>query len=149
MPAFPIKNTCWKTCTGLFWSRESIKQTQLSQKAVLNLLSMSLNCLSMIPCLTIKLRGESHIDFLYAKHPNHTGGVKEEVSLMTFWNSKKLSNFKAHELSWTVNELCARIPRVPSLCPPIAHMHRWTLWKNHLSAVFSSKMQHKRQSNGN
>ena len=24
---------------------------------------------------------------------------------MTFWNSEKLSNFKVHELSWTVNEL--------------------------------------------
>ena len=29
-----------------------------------------------------------------------------ELSLMMFWNSEKLSNFKAHELKWTVNELC-------------------------------------------
>ena len=28
------------------------------------------------------------------------------LSLMTFWNLEKLSNFKAHELTWTVNELC-------------------------------------------
>ena len=30
-----------------------------------------------------------------------------DESLMTFWNSDKLSNFKVHKLSWTVNELCA------------------------------------------
>ena len=41
---------------------------------------------------------------------------------MTFWNSEKLSNFEAHELSWTVNELCTLIPKVPSLCPPMAHI---------------------------
>ena len=62
---------------------------------------------------------------------------------MVFWNSGKLSNFKANELSWAVNELCTRILRVPSLCPPIAHIQSLTLWKNHPSAVFSSKMQHK------
>ena len=28
-----------------------------------------------------------------------------ELSLMTFWNYEKWSNFKAHEFSWTVNEL--------------------------------------------
>ena len=28
------------------------------------------------------------------------------LSLMTFCNSEKLSNFKIHKLSWTVNELC-------------------------------------------
>ena len=65
------------------------------------------------------------------------------LSLMMFWNSEKQSNFKAHELSWTVNELCTRILRVSSSCPPLTHIHRWTLWKNH-PAVFSSKMQHKR-----
>ena len=48
------------------------------------------------------------------------GGGKG-LSLMTFWNSEKLLNFKAHKLSWTVNELCIRIVRVSSLCPPIAH----------------------------
>ena len=66
------------------------------------------------------------------------------LSLMMLWNSEKQSNFKAHELSWTVNELCTRILRVSSSCPPLTHIHRWTLWKNHPSAVFSSKMQHKR-----
>ena len=78
------------------------------------------------------------------------------LSLAMFWNSEKLSNFKAHKLSWTVNELCTRIPRVPSSCPPIAHIHRWTLRKNHPFAVFSSKCNtcdkkkkhtHKRQDN--
>ena len=64
---------------------------------------------------------------------------------MTFWNSEKSSNLKAHELSWTFNELCTRILIVPSSCPPIDHVHRWTLWKNHPSAVFSSKMKQKQQ----
>ena len=67
------------------------------------------------------------------------------LSLMTFWNSEKLSNFKAHELWWTINELCTGILRVPSCCLPIAHIHKRTLLKNHPSAVFSFKMQHKRQ----
>ena len=31
------------------------------------------------------------------------------LSLMTFWNREKLSNFKVHELPWTDNELCARL----------------------------------------
>ena len=35
------------------------------------------------------------------------------------WNSEKLSYFKAHELSWTVNELCNRILRMRNSCPPI------------------------------
>ena len=26
--------------------------------------------------------------------------------LMTFWNSEKWSNFKVHDLPWTVNEFC-------------------------------------------
>ena len=54
---------------------------------------------------------------------------------------------KAHKLSWTVNELCTHILRVPTSFAPIAHIHRWTLWKNHPSPVFNSKMQHKRQKN--
>ena len=58
------------------------------------------------------------------------------------WNSGRLSNFEADELSWTVNKWCARILRVPSSCSFIAHIQRWTLWKNHPSSVFSSKMQH-------
>ena len=75
---------------------------------------------------------------------------------MTLWISEKVSNFKAHELSWTVNELCTRILRVPSLWPPIAYIHREVLWKYHPSAVFNSKMKstsykntHKWQGNGN
>ena len=71
--------------------------------------------------------------------------LRLSLSLRTFWNSEIFSNFKAHEQWWTVNKLCTRILRVPSLCPPIAHIHRWTLWKNHPSPVFSSKMKHKRQ----
>ena len=41
--------------------------------------------------------------------------------------------------------MCTRILRVSSSCPPIAHIHRRTFWKNHPSAVFSSKIKHKRQ----
>ena len=77
-------------------------------------------------------------------------------SLMPFWNSEKLWNFKAHELSWIFNESCTRILRVPSSCPAIARIYRWTLWKNHPSVVFSSKpktknktKKHKQQDNEN
>ena len=70
------------------------------------------------------------------------GGTAEEggegLSLMTFRKSEKLSYFRAHNLSSTVNKLCTRILRVPSSCPVIVYMYRWTLWKSH-SAVFSSK----------
>ena len=37
---------------------------------------------------------------------NDVGGGGEGLSLMTFWNSEKLSNFKVYKLSWTVDELC-------------------------------------------
>ena len=47
------------------------------------------------------LRNESHIDFRTQSVIMTLGGG--EVSLMTFWNPKKLSSFKAHELRWTVN----------------------------------------------
>ena len=47
---------------------------------------------------------------------------QKRLSLMTFWNSKKSLNFKAHEL-------CTRMLRVPSLCSAIAHIYSWTLWK--------------------
>ena len=60
---------------------------------------------------------------------------------MTFSNSEKLLNFKAHELQWTVNELYTCILRVRSSCPAMAHLYKWTLWKNHPSIVFSSKKQ--------
>ena len=43
--------------------------------------------------------------FSYAICHNGTGGWGD-ISLITFWNSNKLSNFKVHELSRTVNELC-------------------------------------------
>ena len=85
--------------------------------------------------------------FSYAKRHNDAEGG-ERLSPMSFENSEKLLNFKAPELSWTVNELHTRILRVPSSCTPIAHIHSYTsLWKNHPSAVFSSKMKHKRQKN--
>ena len=57
------------------------------------------------------LKGESHIDF------------RTQSVIMTFWNSEKWSNLKAHELSWTVNELCNRFLRVPSSYLPITHIH--------------------------
>ena len=51
------------------------------------------------------------------------------LSLMTFWNSEKLSNFKTHDYSWTINESCSGILIVATSCSPIAHIHRWNLWK--------------------
>ena len=66
-----------------------------------------------------------------------TLGVR--VSLMTFWNSEKSSSFKVHELSWPIIEFCTGILRLPNSCPAIAHIYRWTLWKNHPSVVFISK----------
>ena len=47
--------------------------------------------------------------------------------------------------SWTVNELCTCIRRVPSSCPVIADIYGWTLWKNHLCEVFSSKKKKKKK----
>ena len=92
-------------------------------------------------------RVESHVDFhtqsIIMTLGSGTGG--RGLSLMMLWNSEKLSNFKAHELSWTVNELCTGILILSSSCPPIAQIHRWTLWKIHPSAVFSSKIQHRWQ----
>ena len=38
-------------------------------------------------------------------HGGGDGGGGGALSLMTFRNSEKLSNFKVHELSWTANEL--------------------------------------------
>ena len=35
------------------------------------------------------------------------GSFLGRLSQMKFWNSEKLSNFKVHKLSWTVNELCS------------------------------------------
>ena len=46
-------------------------------------------------------RGESHVDFRTQCRLQVWG-----LSLMTFWNSEKWSNFKVHELSWPVIELC-------------------------------------------
>ena len=52
--------------------------------------------------------GESHICFRTQCVIMTLGGRGRGggLSLMTFWNSEKLSNFKVHKLSWTVNELC-------------------------------------------
>ena len=44
--------------------------------------------------------------FSYAMRDNDVGGGVGGFILMTFWSSEKLSNFKVHELSSTVNELC-------------------------------------------
>ena len=68
------------------------------------------------------VRGNSHIDFCTQSVIMMLG--KGELSLMTFCNSEKSSNFKAPELSSTANELNTRMLRVPSSCPPIAHIHR-------------------------
>ena len=67
------------------------------------------------------LRCESHTDFR-TQCVIMTLGVGGGISLMTFWNSEKLSNFKAHKLWWAVNELCTRILRVFRLCPAKAHI---------------------------
>ena len=36
---------------------------------------------------------------------SHISIFVRSASLMTFWNSEKLSNFKIHKLPWAVNEL--------------------------------------------
>ena len=55
------------------------------------------------------------------------------LSLITFWNPEKLSNFKVHELSWAINDrtkkilkLWARILKVPSSCSTTAHIYLYT-----------------------
>ena len=73
--------------------------------------------------------------FSYAKRHNDAGGL----SLMTFWNSEKLSNFKVDELPWVVNELCTRIVRVRSSCPLIYRAELSE--KNRLSAVKTQATQ--------
>ena len=72
-------------------------------------------------------------------HHNEAGGGG--LPQIAVRDSEKLSNFKAYKLLWTVNELWTCIVRVPSLCLPMAHIHKWTLWKSLPSAVFISKMQ--------
>ena len=80
--------------------------------------------------LSWTIRSESHIDFRTESviMTLGWGGMgRVGISLMALWNSEKWSNFKSHELPWTVSELCTRILRVPSSCPPIAHIKRWIL----------------------
>ena len=96
-------------------SLQLIKRWLLSLLAFMNLLLNNLKSIAE----DISKRWVAY-RFSYAKRHNEAEGGRW-VSLMTFWNSEKLSNFKAHKLSWTVNELCIRIVRVSSLCPPIAH----------------------------
>ena len=54
------------------------------------------------------IKRESHITYSYPVRDNDVRGKGggEGLSLMTFWNSEKLWNFKVHKLSRTVNELC-------------------------------------------
>ena len=52
------------------------------------------------------IRGESQIYFRTQCVIMTFGGGCGGLSLMTFWNSEKWSNFKVYKLSWTVNELC-------------------------------------------
>ena len=55
-----------------------------------------------------KFRGESHIDFR-TQSVIMTQGVGV-LSLMTYWNLEKLSNFKVHELPWmSMNLQCSSI----------------------------------------
>ena len=73
--------------------------------------------------ITHWVRGESHIGFRTQCVIITLGGWGG-LSLVTLWNSENLSNFKAHELSWTVNKLFTRILRVFSSCPAISHIYR-------------------------
>ena len=52
------------------------------------------------------VRGESHIYFRTQCVIMMFGGGGGWLSLMTFWNSEQLPNFKVHKLPWIVNELC-------------------------------------------
>ena len=120
-------------------SLQLIKRWLLSLLAFMNLLLNNLKSIAE----DVSKRWVAY-RFSYAKRHNEAESGRW-VSFMTFWNSEKLSNFKAHKLSWTVSELCTRILRVTSSCPPIANIHKWTLWKNHPSAGFSSKMKHNKK----
>ena len=62
--------------------------------------------------------------FSYAKRHNHAGGLWAITNdVLKF---RKIIEFQS---SWIVNELCTRTLKVPSSCPPIAHIRRWTAWK--------------------
>ena len=99
--------------------------------------------------------------FSYIMPHNDTRGG---LSLMKFWNSEKLSNFKVHVLWFTSLNLynprwkkiiyqisqknyennlklkfCALVPIASSSCPDTGHMCRWTLWTTIPSLVSSSK----------
>ena len=70
--------------------------------------------------------GVSTYRFSYAMRYNDAGDRGwvggRGLSLIMFWNSKRLLNFKAHEFSWTANELRTLV-RVPSSCPTTAHIY--------------------------
>ena len=63
---------------------------------------------------------------------------KSQAKILLRYYEQTLSNFMKCQL-------CTRILSVSTLCLPIAHIHRWNLWKNHPFAVLSSKMQQKQQ----
>ena len=88
------------------------------------------------------LRGESHIDFRTQSVIMTLRGGAITNDILKFG---KIIEFQSSWIAITVNELCTRVLRTPSLCPSIAHIHRWTLWKNHPSPVFISKMRRKQQ----
>ena len=69
------------------------------------------------------VRGESRIDFCRQSHNEGGGGGGITNDVLKF---RKIIEFQS---SWIVNELCTRTLKVPSSCPPIAHIRRWTAWK--------------------
>ena len=69
------------------------------------------------------VRGESRIDFCRQSHNEGGGGGSITNDVLKF---RKIIEFQS---SWIVNELCTRTLKVPSSCPPIAHIRRWTAWK--------------------
>ena len=63
-------------------------------------------------------------------------------SLMTFWNSEKLSNWNFMNCQWIVYSYTKS---VYSPCPATAHMCKWTLWENDPSlAPKKNKKQNKK-----
>ena len=118
----------------------------------------------------LPLRGESHIDFHEQSVIMTFGGwgisndvlkFKTYINFQNLWifinfqrivhlfnhRRKKKTNIYNIKKNCEINQLLklwARILRLHSSCPATVHIYSWTLWKNHLSVVSSSK---KKQTN--
>ena len=113
----------------------------------------------------LPLRGESHIDLHEQSVTMTFGGwgisndvlkFKTYINFQNLWifmnfqrivhlfnhRRKKKTNIYNIKKNCEINQLLklwARILRLHSSCPARVHIYSWTLWKNHLSVVSSSK----------